>query len=277
MITTTFKARLSTALLFMICGIVAFPMFWALSTSLRIEAEAVTFPPNLLPRTWTLEHYLAVFRNDTFPLELVNSLFYSTAATLLAILVSLPAAYAASRFDSPDRDRLMMLILATAMIPGVAILIPLYLLLDHSGLLNSRLAVIVISAAYFAPQSVWFMKNFIDTVPRELDEAAMIDGASTWTILHKVIFPLIRPGLAAIFVLGFIITWNDYIIVAVFYPDTLGRTLQVALVNQVFDSIGISWTYLMSFAIVSSIPVVLLFLLAQKWFVAGLTAGSVKG
>jgi len=167
--------------------------------------------------------------------------------------------------------------LATSMVPSVALLVPTYVMLQQIGLLNSRIAIIVISAARLAPQTVWFMKNFIDAVPLEIEEAALIDGATRPQILARLVLPLIRPGIAATAVLGLITTWNDYITVAVFAPDIDRRTLQVALVNQVFDAIGISWSYLMAFAIVSCLPVVVIFLFSQRWFISGLTAGSVKG
>src|SRR5436189_67175 len=111
----------------------------------------------------------------------------------------------------------------------------------------------------------------------EIDEAAHMDGACRWQILTKLVMPLIRPGIAAVAVIGAITTWNDYITVAVFAPDTAKRTLQVALVNQVFDAVGISWSFTMAFALIASLPVILMFLLVQKWFIAGLTAGAVKG
>jgi ABC-type glycerol-3-phosphate transport system permease component len=121
------------------------------------------------------------------------------------------------------------------------------------------------------------MQNFVDAVPRELDEATQVDGASNWQTFTRVILPLVRPGIAASAVIGVITTWNDYITVAAFAPEVSHRTLQVALVNQVFDSIGITWSYVMAFAVVCSIPIVAIFLLAQRWFISGLTAGAVKG
>ena len=108
-------------------------------------------------------------------------------------------------------------------------------------------------------------------------EAAHIDGASRRQILTKLVLPLIRPGIAAVAVIGAITTWNDYITIVVFAPDTAKRTLQVALVNQVFDAVGISWSFTMAFALIASLPVILMFLVVQKWFIAGLTAGAVKG
>jgi ABC-type glycerol-3-phosphate transport system permease component len=171
----------------------------------------------------------------------------------------------------------MLIILATSMVPGVALLVPTFYLLDHLGLLNNRFVILVILASRIAPQTVWFMQNFIDAVPVEIDEAAHMDGASRWQILTKLVLPLIRPGIAAVAVIGAITTWNDYITVAVFAPDTAKRTLQVALVNQVFDAVGISWSFTMAFALIASLPVILMFLLVQRWFIAGLTAGAVKG
>lgn len=253
------------------------PILWALATSLKTEVKAVSFPPTIIPDPLTLHNYLDVFTHKTFAIELFNSFLYAMGSVLLALVVGLPAGYAAARFSFRGKNTLMLTILATSMVPGVALLVPTYYLLDQLGLLNNRWVIIVICAARLAPQTVWFVQNFIEAVPAEIDEAALVDGATRMQILTRLILPLIRPGLAALCVLGFILTWNDYITVAVFAPDIASRTLQVALVNQVFDSVGISWSYTMAFSIVASIPVLVIFVLAQRWFVAGLTAGTVKG
>jgi len=218
-----------------------------------------------------------VLSNNSFALELFNSFLYSVAAVVIALAFGLPAGYAAARFQFRGKDLLMMVIMATAMIPSIAVIVPIYLFLDRIDLLNSKLVIIIVSAARLAPQTVWFCRNFVSGVPVDIEEAALIDGATRRQILVRLIIPLIRPGLAAVIVLGLIHTWNDYVVVAVFAPAPATRTLQVALVNQVFDGIGISWSYFMAYAIVASIPVVGIFLIAQKWFVAGLTAGATKG
>jgi len=253
------------------------PVLWGISTSFKDEVDAVRYPPNLVPGHATVSNYLTVISNVNFLPELGNSVLYSVGSVLLALAVAIFAGYAASRFTFRGKNTLMLTILATSMVPSVALLVPTYVMLQQIGLLNSRIAIIVISAARLAPQTVWFMKNFIDAVPLEIEEAALIDGATRPQILARLVLPLIRPGIAATAVLGLITTWNDYITVAVFAPDIDRRTLQVALVNQVFDAIGISWSYLMAFAIVSCLPVVVIFLFSQRWFISGLTAGSVKG
>ena len=257
--------------------VVVGPITWALVTSLKTEANVITFPPTLLPSPSTLASYVAVFRQQNFAIELFNSIFYAIGSIVLTLAVSIPAGYAASRLTFSAKRAVMLLILATSMIPGVALLIPTYFVLNALGLLNNPLAIIVLQAARLVPQTVWFMQNFVDAVPIELDEATQVDGATRWQTFTRVILPLIKPGIAAAAVLGVISTWNDYITVAAFAPDIARRTLQVALVNQVFDSIGITWSYVMAFAIISSIPMVALFVLAQQWFIAGLTAGAVKG
>jgi ABC-type glycerol-3-phosphate transport system permease component len=257
--------------------LVLLPVFWALSTSFKNEVDAVEYPPRFMPQQATVANYLHVFSDVNFVQQLGNSVLYSVGSVVLALAVSVLAGYAASRFEFRGKNALMLVILGTSMVPSVALLVPTYMMLRQLGLLNSVAAIVVISAARLAPQTVWFMKNFIDAVPGDIEEAAMIDGATRPQIVARLVLPLIRPGIAATAVLGLIAVWNDYITVAVFAPELGRRTLQVALVNQVFDAIGISWSYLMAFAIVSCLPVVLIFLASQRWFISGLTAGSVKG
>lgn len=271
------EKALSWAILGALVLVVMIPLSWAVLTSLKSEASVIAYPPTFLPTDPTLAAYKAVFRHQTFASDLFNSVLYALGSVALAVVLSAPAGYAASRFDFPGKRAVMLVILSTSMIPGVALLVPTYYLLDTLGLLNNAAVIIVLQAARLVPQTVWFMQNFVDAIPRELDEATQVDGASNWQTFTRVILPLVRPGIAASAVIGVITTWNDYITVAAFVPDVAHRTLQVALVNQVFDSIGITWSYVMAFAVVCSIPIVAIFLLAQRWFISGLTAGAVKG
>ena len=253
------------------------PIVWAVVTSLKTEIGSVAYPPSLIPHPVTVASYWRVITEQNFPRELYNSALYSVSSVLLAVLVAAPAGYAAARFVFPGKNAIMLVILGTSMIPTVALLIPLYGLLSRLNLLNSAVALIVIEAARIAPQTVWFIQTFCYTVSREIEEAAEMDGASRGEVFGFVVLPLIRPGIAAIAILGLITVWNDYLTVAVFAPGATKRTLQVAIVNQVLDSNGVSWSYMMAFVVVASAPVVLMFLLAQRWFIAGLTAGGVKG
>jgi ABC-type glycerol-3-phosphate transport system permease component len=250
---------------------------WALVTSFKIETKAVSFPPTFWPEPFTLSNYVDVLTHNTFRSDLYNSIIYSVGAVFVSLVIGVPAGYAAARFNFKGKHFLMLTILSTSMVPGVALLVPTYILLDQLGLLNNKFIMILIMTSRLVPQTVWFVQNFVEAVPLEIEEAAFVDGARRTQVLTLLVLPLIKPGIAAIAAIGIITTWNDYVTVAVFAPDIASRTLQVALVNQVFDSIGISWSFFMAFAIVTSIPVVLIFMLAQRWFVAGLTAGAAKG
>jgi ABC-type glycerol-3-phosphate transport system permease component len=207
----------------------------------------------------------------------LNSVSYSVGAVALSLVVGIPAGYAAARFSFNGKRILMLIILATSMVPGVALLVPTYYLLDAVGFLNSGIIVTIILAARIIPQTVWFIANFVEAIPIEIEDSAFMDGANRYQIIKYLVLPLIKPGIAAVATIGVITTWNDYVTVAVFAPDVAKRTLQVALVNQVLDSVGISWSYMMAFVIIASMPVILMFGFVQKWFVSGLTAGAVKG
>jgi multiple sugar transport system permease protein len=253
------------------------PIVWSGMTSFKLEAEAVSYPPTFWPTTFTFQNYVDVVTQPTFGRELYYSILYSFGAVIVAMIVAFPAGYAASRFRFRGKNTAMLMILIIAMIPATALLAPTFFLLNSLGLVNSPIAIIFISAARIAPQTVWFLHNFIDGVPRELEEAAFIDGASRWKSIRTVVLPLMKPGIAATFVLGMIQIWNDYITVATFAPDFALQTLQVKVVNQAFQALGMNWSYLMAFVIVASIPVLIVFLVVQRWFVTGLTSGAVKG
>ena len=257
--------------------VVLTPIVWAIATSLKTEIGSVAYPPSFIPRPISFASYWRVITEPSFLRELYNSVLYAVGAVLLAILAGAPAGYAAARFAFRGKNAIMLVILGTSMIPTVALLIPIYGLLSRTGMLDSAIVLIVIEAARIAPQTVWFIQGFCYTVSREIEEAAEMDGSSRLQVFGLIVLPLIRPGIAAIALLGLITVWNDYLTVAVFAPDAARRTLQVAIVNQVLESNGISWSYMMAFVVVASAPVVSMFLLAQRWFIAGLTAGGVKG
>ncbi|MGO4567071.1 carbohydrate ABC transporter permease [Rhizobium sp. 2YAF20] len=262
----------------LVIGIIVLgPVLWAFATSFKTEVEAVAVPPTIWPSAATLENYIKVLQDPAFLNDLWNSVAYSVGAVIIALLVGIPAGYAAARFSFKGKRALMLVVLATSMVPGVALLVPTYYLLEAVGLLNSGIVVTIILSARIIPQTVWFIANFVEAVPVEIEDSAMIDGASRFQIIWALILPLIRPGIAAVATIGIVTTWNDYITVAVFAPEVAKRTLQVALVNQVFDAVGISWSYMMAFVMIASMPVILMFGFVQKWFISGLTAGAVKG
>jgi multiple sugar transport system permease protein len=196
---------------------------------------------------------------------------------VICVLVAAPAAYAAARFSFRGRSVLLLAILATSMIPGISILIPIYLLATRFDLLNSYTFMILVYCAWMIPQAIWFLKNFIEVIPFELEEAAMLDGCSRFDVMTKIIMPLIQPGIAAVAMLIFMFVWNDFLIGAVLATSEDKRTVQVGLVRFIQDSIGVWWGEFMAFAMLAIAPVLIAFIILQRRFVEGLTSGGIKG
>ena len=211
-----------------------------------------------------------------FGRQLLNSLVVSTATALLGLVLSTTAAYALSRWDFPGRDRSMNAFLVTQMFPGVVMLIPLYLLLDTLGLLDSLLGLVLVYATTSVPFSVWTLKGYFDTIPRDLEEAALLDGASRFTTFRVVVLPLARPALAVTGLFSFMTAWNEFVLAATFMGDPRSFTLPVVLQRYVSDY-GTEWGHFAAGAILVSLPVMALFFALQRHFVEGLTAGGVMG
>jgi multiple sugar transport system permease protein len=207
----------------------------------------------------------------------LNSAILTVGTVALCLIVSAPAAYAAARFKFRGKNTLLLTILATSMIPGISILIPIYLLAITIDVLNSYLFMILVYSAWMIPQTIWFMKGFVEVVPQELEESALIDGCSWFGAFVRIVVPLIQPGLIAISILIFMFVWNDFLIGVILTTDDERRTVQVGLVRFIQDPIGVSWGEFMAFAMLAIAPVLVAFLLLQQRFVEGLTSGSVKG
>jgi ABC-type glycerol-3-phosphate transport system permease component len=163
------------------------------------------------------------------------------------------------------------------MIPGVALLLPLFYMADRTGAIDTYSVVIGVYAAQFLPQALWFIRTYIEAIPEELEQAAQIDGCNRFQAFRLVTLRLITPGLAAIFVLGVMFVWNDYIVVATLTRSPEMQSVQVRLVNELFNAIGISWATVSAYVTLSMIPIVVFFLWMQRWFVRGIAAGAMKG
>jgi multiple sugar transport system permease protein len=253
------------------------PVLWLVITSFKPADQTVTFPPQFVPKTVTLQSYKDALGNLGFLKSFANSAIFAVGATLVSIGVALPAAYAVARLPFKGKTSLVVGLAVANMIPGVALLLPLLFMADRSGLVDTYLVVIIVYAAQFLPQALWFMRTYIEAIPDELEQAALIDGCNRFQAFRRITLRLITPGLAAIFVLGVMFVWNDYIVVATLTRSPEMQSVQVRLVNELFNATGISWATVTAYVTLSMLPILIFFLWMQRWFVRGIATGAMKG
>jgi arabinogalactan oligomer/maltooligosaccharide transport system permease protein len=229
------------------------------------------------PDHGSASNFVSVMKDQPFALWLWNSVLIAAATTFVGVFLSCTAAYAFSRFRFPGRRTGLMSFLVSQMFPGTLMLIPLYIILvKWLGLGSSRLALVLVYATIAIPFCVWMLKGYFDTIPRELEESALIDGASAGTVFLRIILPLAKPAVAVTALFSFMTSWNEFILAATFMDKEVMYTAPVGL-RFFVGGFSQQWGYFAAGSIIVSIPVVLLFLFLQKYIVSGLTAGAVKG
>ncbi|MFQ5969733.1 MAG: carbohydrate ABC transporter permease [Nitrososphaerales archaeon] len=251
------------------------PLAWVLSTSFKPNEEAISFPPKFFPEDPTLGNYLFVLTDPGLLLSLVNSFIVSTGSTALSVAVSALAGYAFARFEFKGKIVIMSIILGLFMIPIVINIIPLYIMLANVGLLNTLIALILTFQILIIPLNIFLLKNYFETIPKELEEAALIDGCSRLGALRRVVLPLSMPGFAIAAVLSFRFSWNEFILPVVLSNRPDSMIFQVAL-YQFISLYRIDWGYLTAGINLALIPVLVLMLIFQKQMIRGLTLGAVR-
>lgn len=253
-----------------------FPFYWMVSSSLKESASLFAYPPTFLPLPFDVGAYVQVFRQTALLEWLLNSVRVAVPTTVLALVFSVTGAYALSRFKFRGRGLTAMLILVTQMLPGTLLVIPLYLLFKQFGLLDTHVGLIIAYATFALPFSIWMLKGYFDTIPLEIEEAAIVDGCTRLQVLARIVLPLSLPGLTVTAMFAFILAWNDLILAVTLTTDPSLRLDAVGLASFIGEY-GTPWGLIMSASTVSSLPILILFLFAQRYLLAGLTAGAVKG
>lgn len=254
-----------------------FPLFWVASVSLKTQSELFEVPPSLWPSSWQFENYWQVLQTTPVLTYLWNSLRLVVLTVIATLIVALPAAFALSRFKMKGKNAFLLVVLMTQMISAVVISIPLYRLFASWDLLNNFLLILAIYVAVVLPLATWFMKNYFDTLPEQMDEAATIDGCTRWQLLTKILLPVARPGIISVVILVAVQSWSQFVIPFILIDDAALYPVSVGVVNLQSTQAQITTHYLAAGSIMSIIPVIILFLLLQRYIVGALTTGAVKG
>ncbi len=257
-------------------ALVMFPFYWMVNTSLKPASEIFLSPPTFVSSNWSLDAYVTVLTERPFARYFLNSLVVTLGTTLLSVTLAAFAAYGFTRFFPRGATPFVVFLLFTKMLPETLLIIPYFQLMASVGLLNSYLALILAYSSFALPFSVWMLIGFFRSIPRDIDEAAKIDGASYLQTFLLVILPLARPGLVAVALFTFLIAWNSYLWALVLTTDASMHVLSVGVANMVGEY-RVQWNELMAAAVIAAVPVMLLFSLLERHLVNAITSGAVKG
>lgn len=260
---------------FGLCIVILLPFFWMVSVSLKPAAEPFAIPARLWPENPTLENYVTAFRPE-FRTYFFNSVVVSLSTVVITVTLALFAAYSFTRTQMRAISVLMLLVIVAQMFPASAIIIPIYKMMKSANLLNTYTSLILAYVTVTLPVAIWMLRGFLTRLPVALEEAAAIDGAGPFKIFFLIILPLCKPGIVATSVFVLIVTWQEFLFALSFTSTKDMRTLPVGM-NDFIGQYGIRYGELMASSVLISVPVIAIFFLLQRQFVAGLTAGAVKG
>ncbi len=261
-------------LIFMVV-LVNLPNINMAGTAFKSKTEALK-NLNLLPDKLSFESFRNVINNSIYMTNVLNSIIVGLVVTLLCITIAGLSGYAISRFKVKLLRGYSIMLLIFQMFPGILLLIPLFIIFNRLGLVDTRLSVILAYTAIFLPFSTWMLKGFFDTIPFEIEESAMIDGASYWGTFIRVILPLSLPGLTAVAIFAFVNCWNEFMLASIFLRDENIQTLTMGL-QRFVQQFNTDWTALMAASTIALVPSILFLIFAQRYLIEGLTAGAVKG
>jgi multiple sugar transport system permease protein len=259
-----------------IVAVVFVPMYWIVVTSFKTGRQILLSQSVYLPHPFTLDNYVYLFQESRFALWIRNSAVTATASTLLSLVIGTLGAYALTRLRFPGRRTFAGLVLVTYLVPPGLMFIPLYQTFIRVGYTDSLGTLILAYPTFLVPFVTWLLMGFFRSIPRELEEAALVDGATRVQALRRVVLPLAAPGLLAAGLFCFTLSWNEFLYALIFIADDSLKTLPVGLSEFVVSDFAF-WGQLMAAATLASLPVIVVYIYLHKYMVQGLTAGAVKG
>ena len=265
-----------------ICVAVMLVMLWPLAmsflASIKPPPEAASPPPHYLPQSLSLDNYLAMATyHKGIWVYTANSLSVAAMTIAMCLVLAVPAGYGLARFPVPGKDLWFLLLLASMMVPYQALLVPLYLMFAKLGLTASQFGLAVLHTILQLPFSIYLMRNSFESVPREMDEAALVDGASSFFTLRRVFLPLVMPGMVTVALFAFVTSWNEFLGALILMNSEDSFTVPIMLTGVVSGDFGsVNWGGLQASVIVSMLPCMLVYVLLQKYYVSGFLSGAVK-
>ncbi|MBL8701768.1 MAG: carbohydrate ABC transporter permease [Alphaproteobacteria bacterium] len=264
---------LGAALLAFACG---FPLFWMALTSVKPDREIITATPSIWTAAPHLDAYRRLFDQTRFETYFLNSIWVAGGSTVMTILVAVLAAYGITRFRFKGRESIATVMLFTYMFAPIMIVIPFYIMMRKLGLTNSHFGLMLSYASFSLPFSMWLLRSFFQSIPLELEEAAMIDGASRPQAVARVVVPMALPGVIAVSIFTFIVAWNDYLFARVLIGKDELKTLPIGI-QDLYESSVTDWGVIMAAGVMITIPALVFFVSVQRYLIAGWGAGGVKG
>lgn len=255
-----------------------FPFIVMLATSFKSQAEAISLKPTLFPREWLFDHYIDIFNPDIFPFldYFKNSLYVAVVAACISVAFGIFGAYALSKLNFKFRMTINASFFTVYMFSGILLVVPLFKIITGLGLHNTQMALIVVMVVQTLPTSIFMLKSYFDTIPNELEEAAMVDGLNRVQIIFYITIPLAISGIASVFVYAFMISWNDFLFASIFLATPDQFNLPIGL-NALFSTPDFVWGRLMAASLVTALPVVIMYALSERFIKGNLADGGVKG
>lgn len=258
--------------------VLLFPLYWVFITSLKTEQEIFKIPPTFYPHVLNLKSYMAQIETGDFNMfnSFANSLIISVGAMLIAVILAVPASYAIAKYKFVGRKAMLLGFLVTQMLPVSVLLTPMFIMFKNMSLYNTWGAAILADATIGIPFSVLILKNYFASIPKEMEEAAYIDGCNRFVAFVRILIPIAKPGVIVCAIFSFLYAWGDLAYGMTFILDQQKRPVTAGIFNFM-GQYGTKWSYLTAFAIVSIIPVAIIFIFMQKYIISGMTSGAVKG
>ena len=258
--------------------IILFPFIIMLSTSLKGAKEAIQYPPTIIPKNITFEHYRDIFNPKIFPFlsYFKNSLYVAVFTAIISVAAGIFGGYSLSKLNFMGKTVINDSFYTVYMFSGILLVVPLFRIMSKLGLHDTKTALIITLVVQTLPTSIYMLKSYFDTIPKDLEEAGMIDGLNRIQIIFKIIIPLSLAGIASVFIYCFMIAWNDYLFAVVFISSPEYFTLPIGL-NALFNTPDYIWGRMMAASLVTALPVVIMYAVSEKFIRGNMVAGGVKG